>query len=394
MCDTMVLVEPGRVLFAKNSDRDPNEGQALEWHGPARHAPGTALACTWITIPQVAETLGVVISRPSWMWGAEMGANEAGVVIGNEAVFTNQPHAKTGLTGMDLVRLGLERGASARKACEVLVALLESHGQGGGCGFENRRFTYHNSFIIADPKEAYVLETAGKHHAIEVVEGRRSISNGLSIPGFAARFGETLRTGVSACRIRQARTGRLLQDVREVGDLFGILRDHGEDTTWPRYHWVNGGMAGTCMHGGGLIAASQTTGSWVSELRAAGALHWVTATAAPCTSLFKPIRYETPVDLGAAPGEGADDSFWWRHEVFHRQVMVDPPALFPVFMEARDKVERAWLDDPPAAEEAFAKHRSLLQTWTNELAQWSQRTVREPWYIERYWRKRNRQAGL
>jgi dipeptidase len=106
MCDTIVIVRPDRVLFAKNSNRDPNEAQLLDWQPRHEHDAGTIQRCT--------------------------GANEHHVVIGNEAVFTNQKYRKTGLTGMDLVRLGLERAATAREAVDVITELLERHGQGGG----------------------------------------------------------------------------------------------------------------------------------------------------------------------------------------------------------------------------------------------------------------------
>lgn len=76
-----------------------------------------------------------------------MGANECGVVIGNEAVWTTEPTRSKGLLGMDLVRLGLERGASAMKALQVIVELLSQYGQGGNCA-EHLTMNYHNSFLI------------------------------------------------------------------------------------------------------------------------------------------------------------------------------------------------------------------------------------------------------
>jgi dipeptidase len=390
VCDTVVVVGAGRVLFAKNSDRDPNEAQLLEWHPRRSHPPDATLRCTWISVPQVTETHAVLISRPFWIWGAEMGANEHGVAIGNEAVFTNQPYARSGLTGMDLVRLALERSANAADAVTVLTELLGRHGQGGGCGHERRSFTYHNSFVVADPATAFVLETAGENWAVEQVSsGVRSVSNGLTIAPFAKRYGDRMRTTVSACRARRAHTQRATSTEASPADLIALLRSHG-DAAWPHYSPVNGAMAAPCMHAGGILAASQTTASWVSELRRTGSLHWATATAAPCTSLFKPVRVDEPVELGPT----ADDRFdartiWWRHERLHRAVLRNPRRAG--FVAERDEVQRQWLADPPASASAFREADALVARWTQELG--LPRDVR-PWWVRRYWLERDRRARL
>ena len=393
VCDTAVRLTDDGLLFAKNSDRDPNEAQVLEWHDRADHPPGTRLTCTWIDIDQALHTHAVLVSRPFWMWGAEMGTNEHGVVIGNEAVFTDQPYAQRGLTGMDLLRLALERADTAERAVATIVELIEEHGQGGGCGHEHRGFTYHNSFLVVDPGQAIVLETAGEHWSTEVVEGpARSISNVLTIGPFAAAHGERLRTRVAAGARRRARTTERAGSAESPGELMTMLRDHGAGRSQPHYAVLNGAMAAPCMHAGGLVANSQTTASWVSDLRGAHH-HWATATAAPCTALFKPVNVDEPVDLGPTPSDVADDSLWWRHERLHRAVVRDPTALYPLFAAAREVAELAWLNDRPPSAEAFAEADRLLSGWTQQAQDESGKDRRPPW-TRRYWRIRDERSGL
>jgi len=381
VCDTMVTLTDDGVLFAKNSDRDANEAQVLRWYAAAEHAPGASVACTWGTVPQVERTHALLLSQPWWMWGAEMGANERGVVIGNEAVFTRAVGDRSGaLLGMDLLRLALERAATAADAVQVLVRLLEEHGQGGQASFEHPRFRYDNSFLVADPTGAFVLETAGRHWAVEEVRGPgRSISNGLTIPDFARAHADPVRGRVASCKPRRARTQRSAAAARQVTDLFGALRDHGPGGA-PRWSPVNGALSAPCAHAGGLVTSTQSTASWVSDLRDGGR-HWVTGTSAPCTSVFKPVAVGQPLEIDPAtmPTNRYDPAYrWWRHERLHRLAMRDYTA-WSRLAAARDACEAEWAAAPPPGAEAFATADELETAWFDALVGAGPRETRPRW---------------
>lgn len=413
MCDTFVSVTDDGVLFAKNSDRDADESQFLDWVPERDHVVDnpdgpTTVRCTWIEVPQVAHTHAVLLSRPWWMFGAEIGANSHGVVIGNEAVFTRELRHRRrlgedgpGLLGMDLLRLALERGSSASDAVEVIVTLLEAHGQGGSCSWERPGFSYDNSFIVADPDGAIVLETAGRSHATEVVRrGGRSISNGLTIAAFAAAHADPVRGRVASCAVRRARTETAAAAVlaapghRAVAEMMAALRDHGPDGL-PRWSPVNGALDAPCAHAGGLVTSTQTTASWVADLREGGTgRHWVTATAAPCTSIFKPVDVATPVELGPTPRDHFDPAtIWWRHEVLHRSSMVDPQALLARYGAERDAVQHRWLADPPDSADAFAEADRLEARWAADVVGAAQ-PDRRPRFVRRWWSAHDRAAGI
>jgi dipeptidase len=405
MCDTMVSLTGDGPLFAKNSDRDANEAQVLRWYAAADHPPGSRVACTWTEIDQVAHTHAALLSQPWWMWGAEMGANEHGVVIGNEAVFTRrtgdaaQRSREGALLGMDLLRLALERAATAEDAVLTIVDLLESHGQGGSCSHEHPRFRYDNSFLVVDPHRAIVLETAGRNWETEHVRGPgRSISNGLTIPDFARTYADPVRGRVASCGARRARTQASAAGAEGPGDLMAALRDHG-DSAGPRWSPVNGALSAPCAHAGGLVTSTQSTASWVADLRSAtrpGVQHWVTATSAPCTSLFKPVRVETPLEVDPVPRP--DNHFdpayrWWRHERLHRLALHDHPASLARFGPERDRVEAAWLAEPPDGGEAFATADELEERWLADLVGASLPDRRPAW-LRRQWRGLAGAAGV
>ena len=193
MCDSLVALAPctagGNTLFAKNSDRPPGEVQDIEW-SPSRIEASTV--ATHITIDgAAAPTIRAVISRPRWCWGAEHGVNEAGVAIGNHSIYTTlDPRGfPAALIGMDLVRLGLERALTASKAVEVITDLLERYGQGGtghDVGLIGKERPYWSSFLVADPYEAWMLETSGRQWDAARVDQVASMSNRTSIPEFDA----------------------------------------------------------------------------------------------------------------------------------------------------------------------------------------------------------------
>lgn len=187
MCDTFIALPPatrsGNTILGKNSDREPDEAQAIIHVPRFHHANGQRVRCTYIDIPQSSETNACILSKPFHMWGAEMGVNEWGVAIGNEAVFTRIRHKKKndGLTGMDLLRLALERSRSTDEAVDVITCLLEEYGQDACGGYRNRSFFYDNSFIVADPTTAWILETAGREWVAQPVKEIGSISNRLTL---------------------------------------------------------------------------------------------------------------------------------------------------------------------------------------------------------------------
>ncbi|BFM13667.1 dipeptidase [Simiduia litorea] len=317
MCDTFAFKHEHSLWFAKNSDREPDEPQRVEYIAPCRDDQTPYLSTTYLQIEQVARRHGYLMGRTIWMWGAEMGVNDQGVAIGNEAIFTataaTQP---TALLGMDLVRLGLERAASADEALSVITDLLKRYGQGGPAGYRNKKFRYDNSFLIADKQTLWQLETSGRDWVSKQFDVA-SISNALQLTG---QYHNTSTPSIKqedfsrrqswfmpfmakakarqACTYQQALALSQAQTV-EPQQVMDVLRSHrGEKPA---------SNADVCMHAKGFLRPTGTTNSMVARLTAKGPEVWFTGTSLACESKFISAQFS------AANAQYFSEQLWIRH---------------------------------------------------------------------------------
>lgn len=405
MCDTLIANKQATsdniAIFAKNSDRPPNEGQHIAYFPAQNHPEGSVLKCTYIEIPQVKRTHSVLLSKPFWMWGAEMGVNEHGLVIGNEAVYAKVPASKTpALLGMDLLRAGLERAITPREAVRVIVDLLEKFGQGGNSASHGETMYYHNSFLIANANETWLLETVEKQWAARQLIDAYSISNCLTLGGkfdmaspglietavqkgwaksagqfdYARDYSDFLYTNFGRGRIRRATTASLLEKNKgnvTLGSMMSILRHHDDEHYDPQ-----DGVAtmDICMHSGfGPIRGNQSTASMVVYMDENTPIIFATGTSAPCTSIFKPIWMDTAssLNLGPVPASKSDSaSLYWTHERLHRATLLNYPERIKTFASDRDELEKKFMQGALQLAKASVWERAEFSTQCfNEAAQ-------------------------
>ncbi len=389
MCDSVVAVgaetASGRTLFAKNSDRKSFECQPFVQHAEAWHPPGARVCCTHREIRQVAETYRVMGHSPWWVWGFEHGVNEHGVAIGNQAIFSKEPIERVpGLIGMDLVRLGLERGRSAREGLEVIATLLEAHGQ-GGAALAPEAGGYHNSFVLADSREAWHLETSNRRWCARRVT-RAAVTNHMAIGSdweIASRDLERFarekgwwdgpgRFDVAAAyrhphvpphvsEYRQGCAARMLKQGSGRHDVTGlarILRDHGIGGSV----WRAGGATPDSERFFTLCAHSEpvhaTTASMLVELPADRQEPWPVwiGFGTPCTGILLPVYLHgvIPSPLARGDSERDSESAWWSFRRLQDAVLSDPERNTPLVRQGwRALEERVETDRVTAETEAL-----------------------------------------
>lgn len=306
MCDTIGKIgkKNRSSIFAKNSDRQYDEPQVMVFI-EAKQNINRKLKTTYIEIEQVENTHAILISKPIWIWGAEMGINDCGVCIGNEAVSTKtSKENNVSLIGMDLVRLGLERSSSAKEAVNVIINLLEKYGQGGNCGYTKESY-YDNSFLIMDRDELYVLETVGKNYAVKR-KSMASISNCLSIKNadqyndvknFKKKY--TDRPHKSG-NYRRKMTYKKLIFAKNKEDFFNIMKMHSK----------NSKKDSICMHG-----EYETANSIVVILSEEPEIYF-TGCPNPCKSEYKKYVFGEKITYPIVNEENQDNCEFWKSKRF------------------------------------------------------------------------------
>jgi secernin len=286
---------------------------------------------------------------------------------------------------MDLVRLGLERGRTAEHALDVMTGLLEQHGQGGLADAANDE-AYFSSFLIADPRSAWILETSASTWVAEPATDGAAISNRLSVRTGWTRASAGVAPGTDFESYRDPGSWAALADVRlactlpavagegrvdRPADLAALLRHHGE-RPWgrpgddsgdisplPPEEWgANAEGFSVCMH---LRGYQATAASMICDLPADDdepMRAWV-APGSPCVSVFVPVF--PPADV---PTELADAATWSRVLALRERVEANPDALADVRAVLGPIEAELWTEADAVAGNPFDQATFATSCWS------------------------------
>ncbi|CDW60675.1 Peptidase C69 domain containing protein [Trichuris trichiura] len=233
--------------------------------------------------------------------------------------------------------MGLERSTTAYDCVKIIGELLEKYGQGGPCS-EDVEMSYHNSFLIADRKEAWILETADCVWVAAKVDGFANISNNLTIgnnytlksanlekiaaqsglwkEGQPLSFKDVFSANPSGKDPRQIKGRQLLEaDCHDkkfsAMHMMSILRDE---------------ESGICMTSGGSFCTTSSQVSIIPSDTNVPCVHFFTGLPNPQLSGFKPFFFSPPTSVGSP------------HTVSPvYPASIDPAKRIPRF---KDKVDR------------------------------------------------------
>lgn len=414
MCDTFGLskgyFQPGYNCFVKVSDRITGEAQPLKLFKGGKHTPGEMIKLTHVEVEQVESTYTFMGCHSFWCWGVGMGINECGFAVGNNAEGSRtplEPGTNVGIIGVDLCRLALERAATAREGIKVITHFIEKFGQNATTS-EIRKIIAESTYLLVDPNEVWILETAGRRWVAKQVKDWGGFSNQYTIgedfdmcspdveeyarkkrwlaPGEKFNFARAYQLATECALARWKRVRKLVNSYDRplaVTDILRVLRDHMDGELLeqlPGFGDFYGTFQHVCNH---AQAANdgQTTASFIS---------WTDDDLGPvcrymasvsCCSIAIPAYLKGRIPAAMACGEWVYDpnSLFWTIERLVWTISIDGERFGDA---ARAKLRVLENEIFAKTEEAEAKARLLIKEGKEEeafeiLSQLTEEAVKE-----------------
>ena len=276
-----------------------------------------------------------------------------------------------------------------------MTGLLETCGQGGIADAAHQE-AYDSSFLIADPTEAFVLETAGSDYAVapfpagvghlqpDHLGTEWTRASGARTGDDFDRFRDPVEDTAFA-DVRLAASRRFLASTAPGGltpaATAAHLRDHGTGpwgapgTAGPVHLPPDRGRARTaaasasaCTSAGVSVTAASMIAELSPDLADGAPLRVYVAAGSPCASIYVPAFPRTAAGPPPfVPFELSGEELWHAADALRQLVEADPDAL-PAVREALQPVE----------DELWAEADDVLEDparWAEVGASWGGRAL-------------------